>query len=158
MSAALTDPTATARGGKFLTFSLENGTYGIPIRRVREIFGYTHVTAIPRMPSHVKGVINLRGQVISVVDLRNYFCFEPAAASSETCIIVIESTRNGVPTSTGLIVDSVSEVLHIGDDHIEDAPEVGSPVDSRLLMGLGKSGSRIIVLLDIDRVLHSQDL
>jgi purine-binding chemotaxis protein CheW len=148
-------PSATAinRGGKFLTFALGKEEYGIAILKVREIIGCMEVTPVPRTPSYVRGVINLRGQVIPVIDLRAKFGMETLAATDETCIVVVEITRDGRTLSTGLVVDRVREVLSINPEAVEDAPDLGTSVDSKFIQGLGKVGQHVKILLDIDRVL-----
>jgi purine-binding chemotaxis protein CheW len=148
---------ATTRGGKYLTFTLGREGYGIQILKVREIIGYMDITAVPRTPTHVKGVINLRGQVISVLDLRMKFGMEEAARTEETCIIVVETTLAGRKTSIGLIVDKVSEVLNIAEENIEDAPSFGMSVDAQFILGMGKIGQSVKILLDIDKVLGAED-
>jgi purine-binding chemotaxis protein CheW len=147
-----------AREGKYLTFSLAGEEYGIGIRKVKEIIGMMAVTRIPQAPSCVKGVINLRGKVIPVVDLRLKFGLEEGIHTEITCIIVVEVARDGSKLPIGIIVDSVSEVLNIRGGDIEDTPDFGSRLDTRFIMGLAKLGSGVKILLDIDRVLCSVDL
>jgi purine-binding chemotaxis protein CheW len=139
--------------GKYLTFALAQEEYGLEILKVREIVGYMAVTAVPQTPPHVKGVINLRGQVIPVIDLRAKFGMETAAVTDETCIIVVEITQTGRRFSTGIIVDRVQEVLDIPAKDIEDAPQFGSSVDTHFILGIGKVGQSVKILLDIDEVL-----
>jgi purine-binding chemotaxis protein CheW len=148
---------AANRGGKYLTFALGREGYGIQILKVREIIGYMDITAVPRTPSHVKGVINLRGQVISVLDLRMKFGMEEANRTEETCIIVVETNATGRKISIGLIVDKVSEVLNIVEENIEDAPSFGMSVDAQFILGMGKIGQSVKILLDIDKVLGAED-
>jgi purine-binding chemotaxis protein CheW len=150
--------TSTSRGGKYLTFALGREGYGLQILKVREIIGYMEITAVPRTPSHVKGVINLRGQVISVIDLRTKFGMESAEKTDETCIIVVETLQDGRKLNIGLIVDKVSEVLNIAEEAIEDPPELGSSVDAQFILGMGKIGNAVKILLDIDRVLGRGDV
>ena len=148
----------SARGGKYLTFALGKEEYGLEILKVREIIGCMEITAVPRTASYVRGVINLRGQVISVVDLRAKFAMEQAAKTDQTCIIVVEIAAAGRKLSTGIIVDRVSEVLSIAGEHIEDAPEFGGAVDTAFILGMGKVGQSVKILLDIDRVLSGGDV
>src|ERR1700759_4745255 len=115
------DATA-AKGGKYLTFALGKEEYGLEILKVREIIGYMDITAVPRTPSYVRGVINLRGQVISVVDLRAKFDMDRAERTEQTCIIVVEINRDGRKLNTGIVVDKVSEVLNIASEAVEEAP------------------------------------
>jgi purine-binding chemotaxis protein CheW len=144
--------------GKYLTFALAQEEYGLEILKVREIVGYRTVTAVPQTPPHVKGVINLRGQVIPVVDLRAKFGMETTAVTDETCIIVVEITRAGRKSSTGIIVDRVQEVLDIPEKDIEDAPQFDASVSTDFILGMGKVNQSVKILLDIDQVLGSDDL
>ena len=144
--------------GKYLTFALANEEYGLEILKVREIIGYIDVTAVPQTPHHVKGVINLRGQVIPVVDLRAKFGMETTGVTEQTCIIVVEITQSGRKFNTGIIVDRVQEVLDIAGKDIEEAPQFGSSVDTDFILGMGKIGDKVKILLDIDRVLAGSDI
>jgi purine-binding chemotaxis protein CheW len=147
-----------SRGGKYLTFALGKEEYGLEILKVREIFGCMEITSIPRTPSHVRGVINLRGQVIAVVDLRARFGMEPVERTDQTCIIVVEIRRGGRKICTGIVVDHVSEVLEVPGDAIEDPPSFGSSVDSDFILGMGKIGDTVKILLDIDKVLDGEEV
>ena len=156
MSAAIATTTTAAhaaRGGKYLTFALGAEEYGIEILKVREIVGCLDITAVPRTPPHVRGVVNLRGQVISVVDLRSTFGMEPAPRTDQTCIIVIETRRDGRKVCCGVVVDRVREVLNVPADQVEDAPEFGGAVSPDFILGMGKVGQSVKILLDIDKVL-----
>jgi purine-binding chemotaxis protein CheW len=144
--------------GKYLTFALAHEEYGLEILKVREIIGYIDVTALPQTPHYVKGVINLRGQVIPVVDLRAKFGMETTGVTDETCIIVVEITHGGRKFSTGIVVDRVQEVLDIEGDNIEEAPQFGASVNTDFILGMGKVGESVKILLDIDRVLAGGDL
>jgi purine-binding chemotaxis protein CheW len=146
------------RGGKYLTFALGKEEYGLEILKVREIIGLMDITAVPRTPAYVKGVINLRGQVITIVDLRAKFGMAEAPRTDQTCIIVVEISRAGRKLSTGIIVDHVSEVLDIAGEKIEDPPSMGDSVDSDFILGMGKIGESVKILLDIDRVLSAADV
>jgi purine-binding chemotaxis protein CheW len=143
-----------AKAGKYLTFALGKEEYGIAILKVREIIGHMTITAVPRMPEFVRGVINLRGQVIPVVDLRSRFGMETKETTDQTCIIVVDIHHEGRSFHAGLIVDRVQEVLNITQDNIDDAPQFGAGVDTDFILGIGKAGSTIKILLDIDRVLE----
>lgn len=149
---------AASRAGKYLTFALGKEEYGLEILKVREIIGYMEITAVPRTPTYVKGVINLRGQVIAVMDLRAKFGMEATDRTEETCIIVVEIRQAGRKLSTGIIVDHVSEVLDIAAESIEDAPSFGTSVDTDFILGMGKIGESVKILLDIDRVLGTDGL
>lgn len=144
--------------GKYLTFALANEEYGLEILKVREIIGYMDITAVPQTPNHVKGVINLRGQVIPVIDLRAKFGMETAEITEETCIIVVEITQGKRQFSTGIVVDRVQEVLDIDGQDIEDAPQFGSNVNTDFILGMGKIGDTVKILLDIDKVLSGDNL
>ncbi len=144
--------------GKYLTFALANEEYGLEILKVREIIGYMDITTVPQMPDYVKGVINLRGQVIPVIDLRAKFGMETTGITEQTCIIVVETTQGGRNCSTGIVVDRVQEVLDISGDNIEETPEFGSSVNTDFIVGLGKVGTAVKILLDIDKVLSGTDI
>jgi len=143
------------RGGKYLTFTLAHEEYGLEILKVREIIGYKEITAVPQMPHFVKGVINLRGQIIPVIELRAQFGMEAAKVTEQTCIIVVEVSRDGCKYSYGIIVDRVLEVLEIPGENIEETPQFGSSVNADFLLGIGKVGEAVKILLDIDKVLES---
>lgn len=145
---------AIQRAGKYLTFGLAEEEYGLEILRVREIIGMMDITAVPRTPEFVKGVINLRGKVIPIVDLRLKFNMEEAEHTEETCIIVV----NVDEVDMGIIVDKVLEVLDINEEEIEDAPAFGSSVDTDFIRGMGKAEGKVTILLDISKVLGSEDL
>lgn len=149
--------TATGQEGKYLTFALGAEEYGLEILKVREIIGYMPITAVPQTPAYVKGVINLRGQVIPVVDLRAKFGMETTGITEETCIIVVEISQKNRTFSTGVVVDHVSEVLDIAGDNIEPTPEFGS-VNTEYISGMGKVGSAVKILLNIDKVLCQDQL
>lgn len=140
--------------GKFLTFILGEEVYGIEILKVREIIKLMDITTVPRTPDYLKGVINLRGKVIPIINLRSKFSMQEIEHTQETCIIVVEVNQ----TSIGIIVDSVSEVSNIKGGEIEDAPHLGQDVDTNFILGLGKTKERIVILLDIEKVLSSEEL
>ena len=145
---------ASQRAGKYLTFVLAEENYGIEILKVREIMGLIDITSVPRTPDYVKGVINLRGKVIPVIDLRLKFGMSENEASEETCIIVVKVGT----VEIGTIVDRVSEVLDIAGTDIEDPPSLGADVDIRFILGMGKAQSQVTILLDIERVLSESEL
>ncbi len=146
------------KAGKYLTFALGPEEYGLEILKVREIIGYMAITAVPQMPKYVKGVINLRGQVIPVIDLRAKFGMDTADVTDETCIIVVEINQDGRNCSTGIVVDRVQEVLDIEGQNIEEPPQFGSSVNTEFIMGMGKIGDSVKILLDIDKVLCSSNI
>jgi purine-binding chemotaxis protein CheW len=139
--------------GKYLTFALAQEEFGLEILKVREIIGYIDVTAVPQTPHYVRGVVNLRGQVIPVVDLRTKFGMETTGVTDHTSIIVVETTQKGGQLSTGIIVDRVQEVLDIAGNSIEEPPQFGASVDTSFILGMGKIDDSVKILLDIDRVL-----
>jgi purine-binding chemotaxis protein CheW len=151
-------PTVSSRqhslGGKFLTFFLAGEEYGIEILKVQEIIGMMSITAVPRTPLFIYGVINLRGKVIPIVDLRLKFNMEATAQTEETCIIVVRA--QGI--EMGLVVDKVSEVSDIAADDIDDVPSFGADVNTDYLLGIAKADSRVQLLLDIDKVLSTQEV
>jgi purine-binding chemotaxis protein CheW len=138
--------------GKFLTFCLGDEEYGIEILKVREIIGMMPITPVPRTPEFIRGVINLRGKVIPVVDLRLKFGMPSVEQTEETCVIVVHA--DGV--EMGTIVDKVSEVSDIDSENIEEAPFFGDEVQTDYILGLGKSAGRVTLLLDIDRALETE--
>jgi purine-binding chemotaxis protein CheW len=144
--------------GKYLTFALGPEEYGLEILKVREIIGYMDITAVPQTPAHVKGVINLRGQVIPVIDLRTKFGMETTDVTEQTCIIVVETSQGNRNFSTGIVVDRVQEVLDIAGENIEEAPQFGSSVNTDFILGMGKIAESVKILLDIDEVLSKVDL
>ncbi len=145
---------AAVAGGKFLTFFLGKEEYGLEILRVSEIIGMMAITPIPRLDMWVRGVINLRGKVIPVIDLRLKLGMSAKEETEETCIIVV--SVKGAPM--GIIVDKVSEVLDIAAEKIEEPPVFGADVNTDFILGLGKSEGRVKLLLDIDKVLSTGEV
>lgn len=141
-------------GGKYLTFVLAEEQYGLEILKVREIMGLMEVTAVPRTPEFVKGVINLRGKVIPVIDLRLKFGLPSVEATDETCIIVVDVGQ----VEMGIIVDKVSEVLDVESEAIEPPPSFGVSVDTDFILGMGKANDNVTILLDIGKVLTGDDV
>ena len=139
--------------GKFLTFSLGNEYYGIDIIYVTEIVGIQPITEVPELPSFVKGIINLRGKIIPVMDARLKFKKEPRAYNDRTCIIVIDILE----LSIGIIVDAVSEVLNISDENIVPPPNL-STSGRRYIKSVGKSGDNVILILDCDKLLNENEI
>ncbi|HPG37947.1 MAG TPA: chemotaxis protein CheW [bacterium] len=135
--------------GKYLTFVIANEEYGLQINRVKEINGLMPITRVPRTPKHILGVINLRGKIVSVMDMRVKFGMEQIAATQETCIIVVQ-TKYG---EKGILVDKVSEVINIQAEEIEPVPEFGVSINTDYILGIGKTATNVIILLDIDKVL-----
>jgi purine-binding chemotaxis protein CheW len=146
------------REGKYLTFSLAGEEYGVGILKVKEIIGMMPITPVPQTPSAVKGVINLRGRVIPVVDMRLQFGFETADCTDRTCIVVLEISTPRETLSIGIVVDSVSEVVNIKGEDIADAPRFGTDIRTDFILGMAKLQGRVKILLDIDRVLGADEL
>jgi purine-binding chemotaxis protein CheW len=156
MSAQATLETENVRhkAGQYLTFMLADEQYGLEILKVIEIVGMMEITAVPRMPPFVKGVANLRGKVVPVVDLRLKFDMPESGPTESRCIIVVSIGEAEI----GIIVDNVSEVLEMSADEIEETPSFGVDVDTRFILGMGKAGGRITILLEIDKLLTEQDV
>ncbi len=148
----------TIKTGKYLTFTLNEEEYGIGILKVKEIIGMMPITSVPRTPEFVKGVINLRGKVIPVMDLRLKFNMGEIPYTDRTCIIVVEIDSQDSTVLIGIVVDAVSEVLNIVEDEIEAAPTFGSNLDIDYILGMAKMEGGVKILLDIDRVLSAQEI
>ncbi len=144
--------------GKYLTFSLDNEEYGIGILKIKEIIGMMPITSVPQTPAFVKGVINLRGKVIPVVDLRLRFGMEEMAYSERTCIIVVEIEGPAGTVMIGIVVDAVSEVLNVKGEDIEDTPTFGAKLNTDYILGMAKMEGGVKILLDIDQVLSTEEV
>ena len=145
------------QAGKYLTFKLAKEEYGIPITKVKEIIGMMEITGIPQSHTYMKGVINLRGSVIPVLDLRARFSMEVIEPTDRTCIIVVEVLRNKTIYLVGVVVDSVSEVLHVNDDQIDVAVNFGMELDDHFITGIAKTENGVKILLNIDRMVSDAD-
>ena len=148
----------TEREGKYLTFSMADEEYGIGILKIKEIIGMMPITTVPQTPEFVKGVINLRGKVIPVMDLRLRFGMEPMDYSERTCIIVVEIEGASGTVFIGIVVDAVSEVLNIKGDSIEETPTFGTKLNTDYILGMAKMEGGVKILLDIDRVLSTEEV
>jgi purine-binding chemotaxis protein CheW len=148
----------TAREGKYLTFSLANEEYGIGILKIKEIIGLMPITSVPRTPDYVRGVINLRGKVIPVIDLRLRFSMAQKEYTDRTCIVVVEIGGRAMDMIIGIVVDSVSEVLNIKNEDIEDTPAFGTSLNTEYILGMAKIDGSVKILLDIDTVLSSDEM
>ncbi len=148
----------TDKEGKYLTFSMANEEYGIGILKIKEIIGMMPITTVPQTPEFVKGVINLRGKVIPVVDLRMRFGMEAIDYTDRTCIIVVEIDGSAVTVQIGIVVDAVSEVLNIKAEEIEDTPTFGTKLNTDYILGMAKMEGGVKILLEIDKVLSSDDI
>ncbi len=148
----------TEREGKYLTFTLAEEEYGISILKIKEIIGMMAITTVPQTPGFVKGVINLRGKVIPVVDLRLRFSMDGIDYTERTCIIVVEIEGQSGTVMIGIVVDAVSEVLNIKGEDIEDTPTFGTKLNTEYILGMAKMEGSVKILLDIDRVLSGEEI
>ncbi len=148
----------SGKEGKYLTFSLDNEEYGIGILKIKEIIGMMPITPVPRTPEFVKGVINLRGKVIPVIDLRLRFDMEEVEHTERTCIIVVEIEMQASQIVIGIVVDSVSEVLNIKGEDIEETPTFGGKLDTEYILGMAKMEGRVKILLNIEKTLGEGEL
>jgi purine-binding chemotaxis protein CheW len=146
------------REGKYLTFTLAEEEYGIGILKIKEIIGMMPITTVPRTPEFVKGVINLRGKVIPVMDLRLRFGMEEMAYTERTCIVVVEIEGSSGTVMIGVVVDSVSEVLNIKGEDVEETPTFGSKLNTDYILGMAKMEGGVKILLDIDQVLSEDEI
>ncbi len=149
---------SNSREGKYLTFSLSGEEYGVGILKIKEIIGVMPITSVPRTPDFVSGVINLRGKVIPVIDLRKKFGMDGIDNTERICIVVMEISGPAGSIFMGIIVDSVSEVLSIKAAEIEDTPAMGQCLDSDYILGMAKVNGGLKILLDIDKVLSSGEI
>jgi len=145
------------REGKYLTFSLANEEYGIGILKIKEIIGMMAVTTVPRTPAYVKGVINLRGKVIPIIDLRLRFGMAAIDYTERTCIIVVEIESESGTVQVGVVVDAVSEVLNVNTGDIENTPQFGISMDTGYILGMAKMEGGVKILLDVDQVLTGEE-
>jgi purine-binding chemotaxis protein CheW len=143
--------------GKYLTVAIDNEIYGIAVLKVREIIRLQKITPVPQVPEFVKGVINLRGRVIPIVDLRIRFGMR-AEITERTCIVVVQVTSDDRCIQMGVIVDSVEEVTNLTKDQIEQTPDFGVRIDTAHLLGMAKTNGRVLMLLEIDKVISTSDV
>ena len=146
------------REGKYLTFRLNSEEYGIGILKIKEIIGMMPITTVPQTPEFVKGVINLRGKVIPVIDLRLRFGMESIDYTERTCIIVVEIEGSKMTVQIGIVVDAVSEVLNVNGDDIEDTPTFATKLNTEYILGMAKMEGGVKILLDIDKVLNADEI
>ena len=158
MQAEAAERQAACRAGKYLTFKLGAEEYGVEILKVQEIIKMMDISRVPRVQSFVRGVINLRGKVIPVIDLRLKFGMESRDTTDKTCVIVLQVQHHQGVITMGAIVDEVSEVLDISWEQIEPSPDFGMEVDTAFILGIGKIGKMVVLLLDIDKVLSTAEL
>ncbi len=152
--AEMMEQTEDAQLGKYLTFTVDNEEYGIAIRCVTEIIGMQPINTLPEVPAFVKGVINLRGKIIPIVDMRSRFGRDQAAYTDRTCIVVVETTR----LAAGLIVDQVSEVMVIDEDNIEPPPDIQLPDSRHYISGIGKVQSEVKLLIDCEKLFDNNEV
>ncbi|MFH0809999.1 MAG: chemotaxis protein CheW [Pseudomonadota bacterium] len=143
---------------QYLSFTLGEEEFALEIDRVREVLGYPVITVVPRMPDYLRGVINLRGNVVPVVDLRLKFNMSKTQRTVDTCVVIVEAMLEGEVTVMGLLTDSVEEVTDLSASEIEPPPRMGNRLNTDFLKGMGKQGERFMLLLDIDKVLSSEEL
>jgi purine-binding chemotaxis protein CheW len=146
------------RTGKYLTFQLGAEEFGVQVLKVREIIGVQDITAVPQVPAWMKGVINLRGKVIPVADLRLKFGMESVPYNHRTCIVVVQLRSQGDDVLMGVVVDGVSEVLNIAASEIEETPDFGASAPTPYILGLAKQKGKVKILLDLEQVLTSNEL
>ncbi len=146
------------RSGKYLIFHLGHEEFGTEVLKVREIMGLQDITTVPQTPQYVKGVINLRGKVIPVVDLRLKFGLSSEEYTARTCIIVVRTVQAETEMMIGIIVDGVAEVLTLNEEDIEDTPDFGPGIETPYLNGMAKTKGKVKILLDIDQVLSTNEL
>lgn len=142
-----------ARAGKYLTFRLGDEEYGVEILKVKEIIGMMPITSVPRTPEFIRGVLNLRGKVIPVLDLRRKFGMGGAEDTEFTCIVVVDAALRGTSALMGIVVDTVSEVVDISTEEVVDAPCFGASVDTTFILGMAKHRDSVKILLNIEAVL-----
>lgn len=154
------EATIVAEGleGLYLTFALSEEVYGLEILTVQEIIQLVPATPVPQTPDYVRGVINLRGKVIPIIDIRSKFGMVKTEDTAQTCIVVVRVEERGEAITMGIVVDRVAEVLEVPAAQIEPPPSFGDAVDTNFLMGMGKVGDIVVMLLDIRRVLATEEM
>jgi len=155
---AMASTVAERLAGKYLTFKLADEEYGLEILKVQEIIQMQAVTKVPRTPDYVRGVINLRGKVIPVIELRKKFDFQSVEDTEKTCIIVVQIHSVTSTIVMGIIIDEVKEVLDIKAENIEETPAFGATIETDFILGMGKIGNSVKILLDIDKILSAEEL
>ncbi len=153
-----TNNRSASLGGKYLTFRLGKEQFGLEILKVREIMGWINITPVPKAPPSVCGVLNLRGKIIPVIDLRRKFDMEAVENTDRTCIIVVDVQVRGQSADVGILVDNVSEVLNINSEDIGPPPSLGCDMDTNFILGLAKSADAVTILLEIENVLSDSEL
>lgn len=146
-----------AESCQYLTFTLGEEEFALEITKAREVVNYTNITRVPRMPEHLLGVINLRGNVVSVIDLRSKLGISVMEETPDTCIVIVEVNMDGDMLQMGVLADSVREVLHLDPDQIEPPPKVGTKLDPEFIQGIGKREDSFVIILNIDRIISGND-
>ena len=144
--------------GQLFTFMLSNEIYGIEISKVREVMDYKKITIVPKTPDFMKGVINLRGGVVPVIDLRLKFGMEETEKTVDTCIIIVDISVDGEQTFIGALADSVKEVITLEAENIEPAPKIGTKLDTEFIRGMGKLNEEFVIVLDIEKIFTTEEL
>ncbi|MGD8781793.1 MAG: chemotaxis protein CheW [Ignavibacteria bacterium] len=142
----------------YLAFALDKEIFGVDVLQIREILEYTNITRIPQLPAYICGVINLRGSVVPVIDMREKFGLNKTDITVDTCIVVVEINIDGETCVIGALVDSVEEVFELEPNQIEPAPRMGTRLNTKFIRGMGKRDERFIILLDIDKVFSTEEL
>lgn len=148
----------TVDTNQYLTFKLNDEVFGLAINKVREVLDFTSVTRVPQTPDYMRGVINLRGSVVPVIDLNAKFAMTQTEKTVNTCIIIVEIEMDGETTILGALADSVQEVLDLEPEQIEPAPKMGTKLNTEFIKGMGKRDEQFVILLDIDRVFSTTEL
>ena len=143
---------------QYLTFKLDEEVFALDVAKVREILDFTDITKVPQTPDFMRGVINLRGSVVPVVDMRLKFGMSMTEKTVNTCIVVVEVATEGETTVLGALADSVQEVIELDPDQIEPAPRIGTKLRTDFIRGMGKHDGRFIMILDIDKVFSSDEI
>ncbi len=143
---------------QYLTFTLDNEQYAVEVNKVKEVLEYTEVTKVPRTQEFMRGVINLRGSVVPVVDLRLKFDMGKTEQTIDTSIVVLEVVIDDDTVTIGALADSVQEVIGLNDSQIEPAPSIGTKIDNRFIRGIGKLSEQFIIILDIDRIFRDEEI
>ncbi|MFH0809928.1 MAG: chemotaxis protein CheW [Pseudomonadota bacterium] len=144
--------------GQYLTFALSGEEFALEIAKVREVLDYPHITKVPRMPEYLRGVINLRGNVVPVIDLHLKFGMAATERTVDTCVVIVEAALENEVTVMGVLADSVQEVVDLSTTEIEPPPRMGTRLNTDFLKGMGKQGEKFIIILDIDKVLSSSEI
>jgi purine-binding chemotaxis protein CheW len=147
----------TSGSGQYLTLTLGEEDFAIEISHVREVVDYKAITKVPRMPEHLCGVINLRGNVVSVIDIGLKLGMDPIQKTTDTCIVIVETDTEGETSQMGVLADSVHEVIDLDFDRIEAPPKIGTKLNTEFVLGMGKRDTGFVIILNIDRLLADEE-